>query len=47
MLAPLDAKIDFSLHVGTVEQMRADLSYLRGLLGEAHAEIKKVLDAAE
>lgn len=45
VLEPLHPKIRFSLHVGTVGQMRADLEYLRDLLGEAHAEIKKVLDA--
>lgn len=43
VLKPLDAKIDHSLHIGTVEQMRADLSYLRGLLDETRAEIEEMI----
>lgn len=42
-LAPLDGKIDHALHVGTTEQMRADLTYLRGLLADANAAIEKRL----
>jgi len=33
-LAPLDAKIDHALFDGSPEQMRADLSYIRGLVGQ-------------
>lgn len=43
VLAPLDSKIDHSLHVGTVEQMRADLTYMRGLLGQARDAIAEQL----
>lgn len=39
VLAPLDAKIDHSLSVGTEAQMREDLSYLRGILDEARQAI--------
>lgn len=34
-LQPLSAKIDHALHVGTEEQMRADLEYLRKLIDDA------------
>lgn len=42
-LAPLDAKIDHALWLGTADEMRAELSYLRGLLGEALVQIRAVL----
>lgn len=43
VLAPLDSKIDFSLHVGTAGQMAADLTYLQRLFGEAGNAIEGVL----
>lgn len=45
VLKPLDSKIDFSLHIGTTEQMRADLTYMRRLLGDARAAIDELLIA--